>query len=244
MSAAIPDPETPFCIVLQKDNELFIANTGESQLTHSGSVKPKLGVLRLSAHTEPTIDNWGDLGLWTWLGDLMPFKQILEGPWELQGVAYDIDNGTIGNPVPIVLGSQISSNDTDVPQTPSLNLTYQVAETSSFSNTTGVSLEVGATFEAGVPFVAEGKIETKITAETEFTWGQSKTTTVTVGEQVPVNTPPHSRIRAKASMTTSTMDVPCIFQLRSAIDPTVKAHTTGSYSGLTYWDFRVDYEQL
>lgn len=196
---------------------------------------------------EKYIDDWGNLQL---TGNLLndPYivfrrNEVLRNPWDLVEVIYDTDEGSIAQTVPEELVSHTVTNDTDVTEKPHVDLSKSISETSSFSFTAGFGVEAGLAFEAGIPFVAEGKVETKISAKYDFAWGSSKTFTTTVGHQVPVETPAHSKVRATSYIKSSKLDVPCKMKWRSQINKTVTGHTDLVYHGVSYWDFSVTYEE-
>ncbi|KAJ5776964.1 hypothetical protein N7520_000210 [Penicillium odoratum] len=156
---------------------------------------------------------------------------------------YDSSSGKIVNTVPSYIADQTVTNHSEATQSPSVNLTKSVTVTESFSQTSGFSITVGATFKVGVPLVAEGEVKTEMTVKHEFTMGQTSSISTTVGQVVPVTTPPHSSIKATATMKSSTIDVPCTI--------TFKHKETGAsiqskvvYHGLSYWDFTVTYKNV
>jgi hypothetical protein len=196
---------------------------------------------------EKYIDDWGDLTL---TGDifndaikLLQHDKILSGRWNLEAVIYDTDVGSVAQTTPEELVSHTVTNNTDVPEKPHVDLSKTVSESSSFTFTTGITIEVGLAFEAGIPFVAEGKVETKASTKYEFSWGHSKTFTTTIGHQVPVETPAHSKVRATSYIKSSKLDVPCKMKWRSQLNNTVIAHSNLVYHGVSYWDFSVEYDE-
>ncbi|QKX58278.1 uncharacterized protein TRUGW13939_05400 [Talaromyces rugulosus] len=206
-----------------------------------------MAVGSLAQVDEKYVDDWGDLTL---TGDILrdPIKlfkreDILSGRWNLEEVLYDTGVGSVAQTAPEELVSHTVTNNTDVAEKPHVDLSKTVSETSSFTFTTGITIEAGLAFQAGIPFVAEGKIETKASAKYEFTWGHSKTFSTTIGHQVPVETPAHSKVRATSYVKSSKLDVPCKMKWRSQLDNTVIAHSNLVYHGVSYWDFSVEYDE-
>lgn len=91
------------------------------------------------------------------------------------------------------------SNNGPVEQNFSLQISEEVTETSSFSNRSGVSVNVSTSFKVGCPIFAEGKITTSTTTSYEHTYGESSTIRRSISRQYPVKIP--SMYRADLSVT-------------------------------------------
>ena len=89
----------------------------------------------------------------------------------------------------------------------SFSYTTEVTEEETFTHTGGTSLEIGATFDAGVPLVVNGKISAGLTVSSEHTWGKTTSTTKTTAT-LPYLAPAHRYVVCEGLMNVVTVSVP------------------------------------
>ena len=80
---------------------------------------------------------------------------------------------------PLILGQTSVSNPCPdrgcAPYSSEFVISQTKSKTRSWTHSVGVAIEVGTSFKAGFPFLAEGKVDTKITTSYEHTWGTQET---------------------------------------------------------------------
>jgi hypothetical protein len=76
-----------------------------------------------------------------------------------------------------------------IDQQKEFTITQVKESTSSFTKMSSTKIEVSTEFKTKVPFIAEGKISTKITQGLEFTWNESEKRSETVTHKYPVVIP-------------------------------------------------------
>ncbi|KAM1408174.1 hypothetical protein ACFX2I_008736 [Malus domestica] len=64
------------------------------------------------------------------------------------------------------------------------------------------------TFETGVPFLLEGRVEVSVEGSYIYAWGDSITTEDNVNYQVPVEIPPKKKVKLSLQARQGTCDVP------------------------------------
>lgn len=157
--------------------------------------------------------------------------------WKLEvplvNVDFVIDKGKnkakILSSTPEVLAEQEIMNSSSRAQSQSFQVEERVEETSSFERGSSVvSMKIGTKFEAGVPFVSNGKIHVEHTTHTQ-TWGETTSISKTVRVKVPVVAPPWTKIVCSAKITKSKLKVPCHFTFA---DGTVE---NGMWEGVSAW---------
>lgn len=99
-------------------------------------------------------------------------------------------------------------NYSSVAQQMSTRFTSSATETSSFSNTKGISVSVSASISVGVPNGgAGGSFTVNNTVSDSYTWGASETKTDTRDYNFPIVIPPYRRIVAEAHVTRYKLNV-------------------------------------
>ncbi|KAL1960272.1 hypothetical protein VTO42DRAFT_8232 [Malbranchea cinnamomea] len=168
----------------------------------------------------------------------------IPGAVDVVDVVYYIRAGRLSLTSPQVLTSQTVTNDSPVIKTLEADLITSVTVIHSFTHISGPPLAVGSSFKTGIPEVAEGEIKPEVGRKQDFTWGQVKTVTVSVGQRVPVKCPPFSKLRITGWVKCSRIEIPCIMRLRSKVKPDLTTETRLLYHGLSYWDFNTTCEEL
>ena len=95
---------------------------------------------------------------------------------------------------------------------------------------------------AGIPFVAEGKIEVKASVTNEWKFGSSETFSKNYAANFNVKAGAHSSVRAKATVYAANLTVPYTITLYPKRDRSVKVRTKGNWKGLTTWNLTYQIE--
>jgi hypothetical protein len=162
----------------------------------------------------------------------------------ITSITYDVDAAQIvGSPTSRELYRQTVANQSDVTQTTSIQSSTSVSETSGWSDTLGVKIGVSTSFQAGIPFIADGKITVSTEVTNSYTWNGSTTTTRVWSFNAPVTVPPHDTITALVTVQISTLVVPYtlegIVELTSGVKLPGTIH--GVYTGTNSHDMTVTF---
>jgi hypothetical protein len=175
---------------------------------------------------------------------LSPFDIVLISSFqvsdclEVYDVVYQTDLSKIFDTKPVSLASQSVSNYSDTPQTMTIQITQSYNTTSSWSQTDGITVGAKTSFQTGIPFIAEGKIEISASETHSWTSGTSETTTQTFTASVPVTCPAKSKISSRVTFHQSKMDIPWRAKAawRAVTDQTSVTDIGGTWDGTTVYD--------
>ncbi|KAF8173573.1 hypothetical protein K438DRAFT_1610668 [Mycena galopus ATCC 62051] len=143
-------------------------------------------------------------------------------------VEYSLDQGRITSSTPTVLSSQTLFNTTDIEQEIDCTMKRKVTETTSFSHTEGISLPVGTSFSAGVPWFNElDGFHVNPEFGTSMTWGQESNSQQSFSTSFTVKAAPHSSVLAVWTVDYRTLEIPYTTTLRSR-----STGTTATSSGI------------
>ena len=128
--------------------------------------------------------------------------------WEVTGVDYDVASGSLSQH-PIAAATKIVNNlNGEVEVEPTFSVSQEVTEEEYYEHTAGASLEIGATFDVGVPLVASAEISTTLTVSYEHTWGKTISKTETRSADLPCPAPAHRYVVCNAMVSAVKMSVP------------------------------------
>lgn len=172
----------------------------------------------------------------------MPSDLILESI-ENAHYAFDLKSASLDPAEPEEGITQHTENDTDLPQTPSVTLSVSVTESDTYDNTIGGKVGVEVSGEAGVPFVAKGKVSVSAEVSFDHSWGHTKSKTTSHSATVPVATPAHSSYWAKLIM--SKVNLNCDFEVTGIFvytsGPKYPQKSNSQFTGVRGTDYHVHY---
>lgn len=118
---------------------------------------------------------------------------------KVYSVIYHMDTAHIYDLQPLVLDKATATNTSDQPTT--LQVSFSYTEKKSTSWKTGVSFSTGikTTFQTGIPFVAEGKVEVSAQLTVSGEWGGTTETLKTVTSTY------HAPVKAKETVEVTVM---------------------------------------
>ena len=128
--------------------------------------------------------------------------------WQVSGIEYETNKGTTSTHPVATSTKTVDNLDGEVEQDPNFSFSEQVTEEESFSHTVGAALEVGATFEVGVPVVASAEISTSLTLAYEHTFGKSTSKSETRTSTLPCKAPAHRYVVCEGMINVVKMRVP------------------------------------
>lgn len=138
------------------------------------------------------------------------FKIIPVENFEVEKVEFSIDANATLTETPKVVFSDKFTNNGPISQKHSFSISETYKETSSFNKKTSYNVNVTVESKVKVPFLAEGKITTSVSAGQEFTYGKSEEHSKTITRVVDVEVPANSMANVSFTIYTYNMDVPYI----------------------------------
>ena len=162
---------------------------------------------------------------------------------EVSKIEYDLDFAQELRSEIRELYSETAHNNSNEVQTVTISGSESVSEQSGWSNSLTTKVEVKTTFETGIPFVLNGRIETSASVQDTYVWNGSKSKTKTWSFTVPMKVPPHKTASAFISVHLSTIVVPYmlegIFTLKSGTR--MPGKIKGIYKGTNSYGLEVTY---
>ena len=167
-----------------------------------------------------------------------PIKDVV-----ISQIVYDVKNANTLGSGPAELYRQTLMNGSSVPQTNSISGSVSISETSGWSDSLGFKIGVKTSFNTGIPYVADGKVDVSAEISNTYTWNGSTTKTKTWGFNSPVTVPPYTVINAIVSATVSTIAVP--YTLKGTFvhesGARVPGDIKGIYTGSNSHDLTITY---
>ena len=134
------------------------------------------------------------------------------------------------------------SNNTSNKQTFQFSTTSKATKTSTFSNTTSLSLNISTDIKCKVPLLASGKISTSVGMSSSYTYGQSESQEDSRNYNFPIEIDPGTQVDAKLVVSRYTLNVRYIATL-SGKNTNKKLQVEGLWSGVDCTDIRIDLEE-
>lgn len=160
-------------------------------------------------------------------------------------INYDLNLAKVVSITPQEISSEAVSNPTDSPQADPIGGSTTVTDSSSWSQTTHVHVDIDAGASFGIPGVFGASVEIRGSYDVTTSKWQSHSSTTVRNWQESFNVPPHTQGTLKVLMSAATVDVP--FQLSGTVvyQSGVRAfgQVHGIYHGTNSSDIRVQYEQ-
>ncbi|XP_022150379.1 uncharacterized protein LOC111018555 [Momordica charantia] len=162
---------------------------------------------------------------------------------EIYNVNYRLADSRVYDQIPLVMATGDATNRTQVANTMNLNLSYTETKSSTWSSSVSTKLGVKTTLETGVPFIADGKVEISAEFSGSYQWGETKTTSQTLGTTYQVTVPPMSTVIVSLLATKGTCDVPYSYtQCDTLINGETKIYEMddGVYTGINCYNFKYE----
>ncbi|KAJ6282043.1 hypothetical protein J3E71DRAFT_353382 [Bipolaris maydis] len=159
---------------------------------------------------------------------------------EMINIKYELENCVMGSTPPTSVFSQDTVNTTSVVQNPSLQFTVTTTQQSTFETESGIELGTLTKFSAGVPGIVETSVEMSTKLHENLSWGTMNSHSKTIQTNLVVAVPPHTAIRATATMTEFTSSLPFTARWKS-VDTEKTIVTRGIYKGVNSSNLRTNY---
>lgn len=161
-------------------------------------------------------------------------------------VDYDLAKATIKDETPISAGSLHVENKSSEPSSSTVTYSFEKSVEGTWNNTVGTELTVATSFSAGVPFIADTKLEISVTASASHSWGGSEGKRTTFSGQVSTTVPPMKKGVLKAMVANATMVVPFSYRTKTWYNngEIIEKNEKGSYVNLESYNIYVNNDQL
>ncbi|XP_040947475.1 uncharacterized protein [Gossypium hirsutum] len=153
-----------------------------------------------------------NIGSVNWIG----FGLILM-TLKIENLRCDTENARVYDEKVQIVAKNSASNHTKQSNTMDVKLTYTDTTTSTWNSHFSLGLEAKASFEFGIPIIAEGSVEISTNVETGIQWGETKTTTTVVEINHKVHVPPMTKVTVYLLMTRGKCDVNFMFTQKDTL---------------------------
>jgi hypothetical protein len=137
-------------------------------------------------------------------------SNVIDPPVNLDATSidYDMPAAKILGAAQDVLFHTVVPNRTHSTQTVTFTKTESITETSGWADALAVKVGVKASLRAGLPIVADGKVEVSAEVNNTYTWNGSETRSRTWSFSVPVTVAPNTAVSVLVTVTVSPLTVP------------------------------------
>lgn len=139
--------------------------------------------------------------------------------FSLESVSYKLEAGDILKTLPSFVDEITVNNFTPIQQSMTANFSRRASESSSFSKTKGLSLNVSLSSGIGVPILAEGKLNVSTTTSSSWTYGKTETQEDGRSYSFPLIVPANSTYKARVTV--------AMYDATATYLATYKGDTTG-----------------
>lgn len=133
---------------------------------------------------------------------------------EILNVDYKLNEAEITNLDALACLNTTIRNEGGADVTQTLQYTYSKSEVGTWNNSAGIEIGVSTAFKAGVPLLAEGKIEVSVNASYTHEWGGSSGTEKNISSSTQVVVPSKTEGKAKVLIRRAIIDIPFTYKVR------------------------------
>jgi len=171
--------------------------------------------------------------------------------WPIEPISYLVSNmqytltqSQLMNADPEYAGSFFIINKSSVQQTITQSGATAYTETSTWSKSYATKTGVKTTFQTGIPFVVEGKVEVSEEFTYTYTFGDTKSTAKTTTQTVNVNVPSQRQIKVVFTAKKTTVDLPYSATIITTFSngATKSEQIHGTYKGVCLLSLEATYE--
>jgi hypothetical protein len=134
-------------------------------------------------------------------------------------------------------------NETNTEQGSTFRFEIDYTETRNWSTTLGIKVGIQTTITAGVPLIADGKIQITSEVSSSITWGTAVTIAKKYSQEIPVKISPRSKVICKAFVSTSKLTIPysakAVYHFSRGQD--IQGNLTGTYEGATAYQLHASW---
>ncbi|CAL1352859.1 unnamed protein product [Linum trigynum] len=228
-----PDnPDTVFWPIKVKDNVVALRNCGNNWFCKRLTTEGKTDCLNAGVST---ISNDAKMGL---------EEQVISR--SIYDVEYRIMDARIYDQYVLVMTHGVASNGGSEPSTHTMHLSYEEKKSSTWDSNVSLKLGVTTKMETGVPFIAEGKIEVSMEMSGSYTWGETKESSTTVGNDHVVIVPPGTTVRVNQLATRGSCDIPYSYTQRDTLvdgRQVSRRMDDGVYTGVSCYNFKIEIKE-
>ncbi|KAG5554534.1 hypothetical protein RHGRI_012176 [Rhododendron griersonianum] len=156
---------------------------------------------------------------------------------------YRLTDARIYGKTLLTMATGEAINYNDEPSSFSTKLSYTKTKSSTWNYSVSLKLGVKTTFETGIPYILDAKLELSAEVTGTVGWGDTETSTTTVETVYNVTVPPKTKVTVSALATQGTCDVPFSYsQTDNLPDGTSITYNKndGVYTGINSYNFRYE----
>ncbi|XP_037431734.1 uncharacterized protein LOC119298435 [Triticum dicoccoides] len=165
---------------------------------------------------------------------------------EIYGVEFKLSEARIYDEKPLTYPSMTSTNDTNELHAKTLTLKYEETQAKTWSSTVSLKIGVTAKLRAGIPVIAEGKVEVSTEFNSEYEWGSSIQTTASKEASYQAVVPPMTKVTIRAAVTQASVDVPFSYTQRDILttgEVVTYKMDDGLFTGMNNYNFQFETTQ-
>ncbi|XP_022156054.1 uncharacterized protein LOC111023023 [Momordica charantia] len=143
----------------------------------------------------------------------------------------------------IAMANGNAVNNTNEPNTITIRFSYTNRVTNTWSSTLSAKLGVKATFRAGIPVIAQGRVTISAEFSGEYTWGETRETTDEIETTHTVVVPPMTKMTVSLLATQGYCDVPFSYYQRDVLmngETVIELYEDGLYTGANCYNFKYE----
>lgn len=206
--------------------------------SENGTIRLDIGSLAMKKEVPASHESWATILKIDLLDPIVDF--------DINHINYLVDKAIIESDGRFSLYRQTVSNKSDVEQVSTISGSETVSESSGWNDTLGFKAGVKTEFKAGIPILAEGKIEVSAEVSNTYQWNGSTTTTKTWGFNTSLKVPPHETGSVIVSVSIATIIVP--YQMHGTFihksGKRSQGVIEGIYTGTNSNDLQISYTTL
>ncbi|XP_064092233.1 uncharacterized protein LOC135205469 [Macrobrachium nipponense] len=154
-----------------------------------------------------------------------------KGLYDIEKVEYNTDNVSIHYIQPNILANKDIPNYTGTLQSISFTFGEKLAKTSTYSHSSGIYIEAGIKFVAGIPSIIDATGSVNILSNYSHTWGKNESIETMFQGQFTCNGKPNTFTRCAVTIRNAKVDVPYVMQLKHKVIPNCVCKSFGVWSG-------------
>ncbi|KAG8090131.1 hypothetical protein GUJ93_ZPchr0011g28906 [Zizania palustris] len=162
---------------------------------------------------------------------------------EIYNVDFDLSKYRIYGKKVLIMSTASAVNRTTVSNAAKLVLKYTEIEKSTWDATVSWKLSVSASITAGIPVIAEGKVEVNNEFSGEYKWGSTLEKTIKQEIDYDVTIPPKTRVTVSLIASQGSCDVPFSYKQQDVLfDGRIVTYDMddGIYTGINCYDFKYE----
>jgi len=164
--------------------------------------------------------------------------QVVSDCLEVYDFVYAINQAVIANTQPKAIQGQTMSNNSDTPQTMSIQFSPTYQTSSTWTQTVGLTIGEKIGFKAGLPLIAEATVEISVESKHEWSSGKEIMESQQFSATLNMEVPAKSRCSSRVNFSESNLNIPWTAKAawRGVTGANTVTQISGTWSGTSVWD--------